>query len=72
MPSTCRPVYLSRELQDGHARVTVLELVDVAEVAAEPEHPLGRFKDLEHRVASRVGPVDDWTVEYSILAEQVG
>jgi hypothetical protein len=46
--------------------------VDVAEVAAESEHPVGRFEDLEHRVASRVGPVDDRAAEHSILAKQLG
>jgi len=40
-------VHLGRELQNGYARVAVLELLDVAELAAEPEHSLGRFKNHE-------------------------
>jgi hypothetical protein len=32
--------------------VAVLELVKVAELAAEVEHPVGRFEDLEHRLTT--------------------
>ena len=71
MPSTCRPIHVGGELQDGHPCVRVLELMDVAEVAAGPEHVFGRFKDFEDGVASRIGAVDHGAAEDSILVEQL-
>ena len=41
-------------------------------MAAESEHPLGRFEDLEHRIASLVWPVYDRAAEYGILVKQFG
>jgi len=45
--------------------------MDVAEVAAGPEHVFGRFKDFEDGVASRIGAVDHGAAEDSILVEQL-
>ncbi len=51
-PLDLLPVDLGRELQDRHAIFCVLELVHVAEMAAGPEHLVGRSQDLQDLIAA--------------------
>ena len=50
----------------------VLKLVQVAEVAAETEHALGRLEDLQHAVSALVRLEYDGAAEGRLLVEQLG
>src|SRR5215467_7960245 len=63
-------VDLGGELEDRDAVVRVLELVDVAEAAAEPEHALGRAKDLQDLIATLVRLEQHGAAERGVRVEQ--
>ena len=65
-------VDLGCELQERDGVVAVLELMQVAELATDTEHPLGRFQDLQDLAPSLVRLEQHRTAKGGVLVEQFG